>query len=639
MDPYWYARARASEIEVRHGFYDTEPYAELENLIKELAPLNDPLLLDPAYDRLQWYCYLKNNDSKKLEYELEFSQRLEKHHSTSPEYIMLLHRIGEGYERLNEYDSAAYYYETAADIAFSVDDWNQVGGSYFNLAYLRQLQNDTSGYKTYLRKALSFAQKSDNTAFINMLKVLNSLTYARDGEFEMAYTYLHEGLDWFEENDAATWIMESYLNLAEITHLDGKTRMAIEHVQHARKISIDRKLFSYEYNCLTKLHRYYHVVGEDKKAYEVLLLHNSYADSLNNTEQTSESAAMLNQYLNDKKILQDSLERVQQKELDDLAHKTELDQQKNTQYILISGVGFMVVLALILFRGMNRKKKASLIISQQKLEVEQQKDEIESQHQEIRDSIKYAKRIQSAILPPKKLVEKCLPDSFILYKPKDVVAGDFYWLQEINGKIVFAAADCTGHGVPGAMVSVVCNNGLNRSVNEFGLTEPALILDQTRELVIKEFEKSEEEVKDGMDIALCSLVGSSSTSTAESDQFVLQYSGANNALWIIKKDSDQVEVIAADKQPIGQFSQPQPFSQKEIVLQTGDMVYLATDGFADQFGGPKGKKFKAANFKRLLLSIQNHSSSEQKKLIDESFEEWRGNHEQVDDVCIIGVKI
>jgi len=218
-----------------------------------------------------------------------------------------------------------------------------------------------------------------------------------------------------------------------------------------------------------------------------------------------------------------------------------------------------------------------------------------------------------------------LPDSFILYKPKDIVAGDFYWMEHKDGKVLFAAADCTGHGVPGAMVSVVCNNGLNRSVREHGLTEPGKILDKTREIVIEEFERSEEEVKDGMDIALCSLQGNT-----------LQYSGAHNPLWIIR--NGEVLETKADKQPIGKFDKPNPYITHTYELQKGDSIYIFSDGYADQFGGEKGKKFKAANMKRLILSIQDKNMEEQRQLIDAAFEEWKGNLEQLDDVCLIGVK-
>jgi ligand-binding sensor domain-containing protein/serine phosphatase RsbU (regulator of sigma subunit) len=259
-------------------------------------------------------------------------------------------------------------------------------------------------------------------------------------------------------------------------------------------------------------------------------------------------------------------------------------------------------------------------------EAEEQHAIVEERNKEILDSITYAKRIQEAILPPTKLVKEWLPASFILYKPKDIVAGDFYWMEAVEGATIFAAADCTGHGVPGAMVSVVCHTAMNRSVREFGLREPGRILDKTRELVINTFEKSEADVKDGMDIALCSIEGNT-----------LKYAGANNPLWIIRKG--EVLETKATKQPIGLVDNPQPFATHTYQLEVGDAVYIFSDGYVDQFGGEKGKKFKARAFRDLLLSIQGLPMEEQRTAIDSAFEKWRGGLEQVDDVCVIGVKI
>lgn len=251
---------------------------------------------------------------------------------------------------------------------------------------------------------------------------------------------------------------------------------------------------------------------------------------------------------------------------------------------------------------------------------------IEEALNDIQSSIQYAKRIQSAILPPIKVVKEFLPNSFILYKPKDIVAGDFYWMENKEGEVLFAAADCTGHGVPGAMVSVVCNNALNRSVREYGLADPGKILDQTREIVIQEFEESDEDVKDGMDIALCAIEGN-----------VLKYAGANNPLWIVR--NGEIIETKAEKQPIGKFDHQTPYTTHTFELQQGDTIYIFSDGYVDQFGGEKGKKFKTANFKKLLLSIQHESMEKQHVLIDEMFEKWRGDLEQLDDVCVIGVRV
>ncbi len=306
--------------------------------------------------------------------------------------------------------------------------------------------------------------------------------------------------------------------------------------------------------------------------------------------------------------------------------KQDLAQEAQRRYFLYGGVLLLLIFGVFMYNRFRITRKQKHIIEEQKLEVDRQKETIEESHKEITDSIAYAKRIQSAILPPNSLIEKHLENAFVLYKPKDVVAGDFYWLEVKEGKTIFAAADCTGHGVPGAMVSVICNNALNRSVREFNITSPGKILDKARELVIQEFEKSEEEVKDGMDIALCSLDGQK-----------LSYAGANNPLWLIR--NGEIIETKADKQPIGKFEGFKNFTTHEIDLQKGDTIYVFSDGYADQFGGEKGKKFKTKALRELLLNIQSKSMTEQKEIINQRFETWRGKFEQIDDVCFIGVRI
>ena len=260
--------------------------------------------------------------------------------------------------------------------------------------------------------------------------------------------------------------------------------------------------------------------------------------------------------------------------------------------------------------------------------ITEQNKKISQKNKDITDSITYAKRLQEAILPPHSYIKSILPDNFVLYKPKDIVAGDFYWLENNEDEVLFAAADCTGHGVPGAMVSVVCSNALNRAVKEFVIKEPAKILDKVRELVIETFEKSESEVKDGMDISLCSF---------NKITKVLQWAGANNPIWFIQKN--KWNEIKPNKQPIGKYSQLRPFTNHQIELNTGDTLFIFTDGFADQFGGPKGKKFKYKKIKEIILENINLSLEEQKQKLETAFENWKGSLEQVDDICFIGIRV
>lgn len=257
---------------------------------------------------------------------------------------------------------------------------------------------------------------------------------------------------------------------------------------------------------------------------------------------------------------------------------------------------------------------------------------LEHKNNQITDSLKYAKHIQDAILPSLNTVKEYLEESFIVYKPKDIVAGDFYWIHaKNNGEILFAAADSTGHGVPGAMVSVVCTNAMNQAVKEFGLTDPGQILDKVRELVSASFQASDtDEIRDGMDISLCLI---------DKDKRLLKWAGANNPLWIIRENSDELEVIKPDKQSVSKTDLPKPFTTHTVQLNSGDCFYLFTDGYADQFGGSAAKKYMQKRIKKLLLSIYKKTMSSQKKLITDNLLHWMGNLEQVDDICFIGVKL
>ena len=305
-----------------------------------------------------------------------------------------------------------------------------------------------------------------------------------------------------------------------------------------------------------------------------------------------------------------------------------IEEQKSIIWLSAIFLLIVSILGILAYRSYRLKNKANILIVQQKEEIEEQHEVLEEQHREITDSINYAKRIQDAILPPLKLVKGYMPDSFILYQPKDIVAGDFYWMEGVNNLIIFAAADCTGHGVPGAMVSVVCHNAMNRAVREFMLVEPHEILNKTRDIVTETFEKSDEDVRDGMDVALCTI----NTETNK-----LSFSGANNGLYFIR--DGQLTQIKPDKQPIGRYDDAKPFTKHDMDLEKGDVIYTFSDGYADQFGGPKGKKFMYKPFRELLLSIHKKPMEEQQELLMNAFENWRGAMEQVDDVCVIGVRI
>jgi serine phosphatase RsbU (regulator of sigma subunit) len=300
-------------------------------------------------------------------------------------------------------------------------------------------------------------------------------------------------------------------------------------------------------------------------------------------------------------------------------------------------VATILIVYLLIILSIRRVKlqneKLEQTVQERTQEIADQKTKIEDINRDIVDSIKYAKRIQNTILPDIFQLKKQFPKHLVFYRPKDIVSGDFYWSEQVGDYQLLAAVDCTGHGVPGAFVSLVGYNGLMRSVNEVGLYKPNEILNKLRNIVTESFKaQNQQEVKDGMDMALIAL----NYSTNE-----LLFAGANNPC-IIVRNGDLIE-LKGDKQPIGQFENPVPFTLHTFQLQENDCIYLYTDGYIDQFGGPTahsgGKKFKSKPFKELLARISNKPIDEQQEILIQHFEDWKGELEQVDDVCVLGIKI
>lgn len=357
-------------------------------------------------------------------------------------------------------------------------------------------------------------------------------------------------------------------------------------------------------------------------------------DSLDSSGKSAELKRLRNEHELRAAHIADSIKFAQLKQLQDaeitaknaLLERKEAEQERNA-LIRWGLIGIVVVLLALGYYIYIKYKQTQ----KQKQLLNEAYEELEEKNTEITDSIQYAKRIQTAILPEDKIVKQYLAESFVLYLPKDIVAGDFYWMHPTSEEeVLFAVCDCTGHGVPGAMVSVVCNSGLNRAVDEYNCQTPAEILDKTRQLVVAEFSKSteKENIKDGMDVALCRF---------NSEEKSIQFAGANNPLWIVR--NGEVIIVKGDKQSIGYSDNTTPFTNHKIQLQKGDSFYLFSDGYPDQFGGSRGKKLKSSGFKELLLNIQGAPMEEQRAQLNSYLKEWRGNYEQLDDVCVIGVRI
>lgn len=519
------------------------------------------------------------------------------------------------------------------DRAYAINDSmeNYLWGS-FNLGSKAIYYYNRGNYDSslvYHYKSLQAVLKTDSqwgiaNGYYNYGNSLNESGF-KDSSQKM----WNKAMEICEENDMIALQVYIYNSFSTRAQEEGNYPLALKY----RNLAMEGALYTNDLGAQRNAHKgfykIYEATGQYKKAFEHLkAIYDSESD---NESKVGSLAQMRYELMYEQIALQDSLTMANELNEEKL-RKQEAESAANRNSVIIIAVLILLIISLIAgfysYRAFKQKQKLAEAIEEQKQQVEQSNLMLESKNKEITDSIRYAKRIQTAILPPLQLVENALPDSFIIYEPKDIVAGDFYWLEQKEDRVLFAAADCTGHGVPGAMVSVVCHNGLNRSVREHNLLDPGKILDKTREIIVQEFEKSEDKVNDGMDIALCSLKGKE-----------LYYAGAHNPLWIIRNGSEEIEEIKADKQPIGKFERSLPFNSHRIELEKGDTVYIFSDGFTDQFGGDKGKKFKAKNFKKLLLSVSQESLANQKEKIQAAFDEWKGQLEQLDDVCVIGVRV
>lgn len=488
------------------------------------------------------------------------------------------------------------------------------------IVYMEMEQADSSIY--FLKKAEALMLEMgefDPNLYGNLGNSYMSLN-----NYKLAIENYKKCIENFEQNRAidqsiAVW----YFSYAGALMKLNKNEEALKYLTKSKNV-IGNNIYTREARSLfTIIGELNLKLGNYRAAAEAFETLSSIKDSLYNIDNSQLTSDLSEKYQTEKKLLQ----------IDNLNKEKKLEQEKRINeeqkvFYLVLGSILLSILLIYSFVSIKVKISDNKKIKAKNDLIQLQKEIVEEKSKEILDSIQYAKRLQDAILPNIKLVKEHFLNSFILFKPKDIVSGDFYWMETKGNLVMFAAADCTGHGVPGAMVSVVCANALNKSVNEFNLTDPAKILDKTREFVVNTFTKTGSDVKDGMDISICVY----NTETNE-----LLWSGANNPLWIIRNGAAEIEVITPNKQPIGAFEMKKDFISHSIRVNSGDSIYLFSDGYADQFGGEKGKKFTSSRFRNTILSMQNQSMIEQKETLNNAFENWKGDLEQLDDVCVIGV--
>ncbi|MCX8079775.1 MAG: tetratricopeptide repeat protein [Bacteroidia bacterium] len=541
-----------------------------------------------------------------------------------------LSNIGLVYSNLREDSLALKYYYQSLKINEEIGNKKGQAGNLVNIGIAYHNLGDFARGLEYYFKALKLNEKIGNKqGQANNLGNIG-IIYSDKKEYARALEYYFKALKIFEEIGDKRSQAINLGNIGFIFLKQKKYHLSEAYLKKAEKLNNELRIIyflKYNYEDLSELCRQ---KGNYKEALEYYKKYIKCRDTIMNDE-------------NQKAIVQKELKFKFEKEkaLKEKEHqkKLEIERKEREKQKIITGfvvVGLILVTVFSLFvinrlkvtrKQKNIIEKQKKIVEEQKLIVEEQKKLVEQKNKDILDSINYAKRIQNAFLPSNAKWKEHLPNSFVLYLPKEIVAGDFYWMEYANNYVYVAVADCTGHGVPGAMVSVVCSNALTKAVLEEKLTETDQILNRTRELVIEKL-TSEDNIRDGMDVGLVRI---------EKNRNTIQFSGANRPLYLINHDKSLTE-IKPDKQPIGRYEDSKPFSKQDIIINKGIRVYLTTDGYADQFGGKKGKKIGTKQFKDMLCStISEYAPNLQKEKLLSYFLQWKGIKEQTDDITIIGI--
>jgi serine phosphatase RsbU (regulator of sigma subunit) len=562
----------------------------------------------------------KGNYSKALTLYFE-GMEIAQNIKSNDDYLFCMAGLGDLYYQLGNILKALETQKSVLELSTKIGNDTRKADCLNRLGMIYRDLNRTVVSHNYYDKAIQASKKIND---LNSLAIAyggkGSLFFA-EGEFDIATNYFQQQLEIGNELGELESITSSLTNLAKIDYEKKRFKQGIEKAKKALSLLNSNGLLNQKRNVTDALYTLYVANKDNANALKMLQNSISYRDTLNSKEQILKVAAIEFDIKSQKLISQQK-----KKELEFLSiQKTkelETKQQKLFIYLLLIGLIVAGLFSFFIFRALKKNKIIQKILREQKSLVEEK-------NHEILDSINYAKRLQQAFLPRESSIKLFFEDGFILYKPKDIVAGDFYWMEEMDGKYYFAAADCTGHGVPGAMVSVVCSIVLNRTLKEFRITDPGKILDKAKELVVETYSKSVDEVKDGMDISLGVFNPFDQT---------LQWAGANNGIYIIKKNDEFIE-IKPNKQSVAFTEKTAPFITHTHKLEKGDSLYLFTDGFADQFGGAKEKKFKYKSLKESILKNHTLPMHLQRQMLEEIFYNWKNDLEQVDDILLIGFKI
>ncbi len=613
--------------------------SDYEKSLDIYKKINNLQGISRCYNNIGIYYQYKGNRLKALEY-YQKALKISEENNYDGRVAYLYNNIGIIHEGLNDTTKALHYYKKALNMHKKFGYKEGIYRAYCNIGDIYNTIENCKKAQVFYKKALDIAIAMNSKYELSFVYSIIAKGYENCKKYDKAEEYYVKSLEIANKIGDSTGIAWAKTGLSKINFIKNNYDLALKFAESAlniaqkvREKSLLKRIYATLYKVYAKNARY-------KDAFETHLKYKNISDSLLNEEKIRNATRLEYQYQYEKEKQQQKLKQ-KQKELE---HQQALAKQKTIRNTFVIGFVFIAILLILIFKNLQRKKKNNRILRMQKEEIEhknaelsQMNHEITIQNQEIShinrhitSSINYAKKIQTALFPSAKMMEELFPHSFIFYQPLEIVSGDFYWIRKINHYKIVVTADCTGHGVSGAFMSLLGIAFLNEIARKRNLTKASEILDNLREEINFALGQKGEETttNDGIDLALCII--DEKTGHA-------QFAGAYNPMYHFK--NGQLTEFKGDRKPISVTEDKEPYTNQEFKIEKNDTLYFFTDGFPDQFGGKHGRKFMMKNFRKLLIDIHNLPMAEQKDILEKELNTWQNNYPQVDDILVVGIRI
>lgn len=573
--------------------------------------------------------------SNGLSYHLKALQLAEKINDTET-YSYACNSIGNIYSLMKQYDLAIEYFNKSLDIAIKTNNDRSKAINYNNIGEVYEFMGNYSEALHYYTLSLEYNQKINNIKGLGISYDCIGTIYKKLKQFDKSLEFYKKGAEMHRTHKEHLFYSISLKNIASIY-------LEINQLQSAEKYLQEALTFALKSSSKTTLSQVYKLLSileekrdNCKKSLLFERLHSIYSDSVWNDENSSKLTKLQAAYNSEKQ--KSAIEKL---ELEKVLNEKTIERKNIQNLFLIVSIIFISIILVVIFQNYRQKEKinhhlasqAELILKKNRA-LERQKKRIESFNNRITDSLNYAQRIQQALLPSENVIKATFKDHFIFHRPLEIVSGDFYWIHKRNNEIIFAVADSTGHGVPGALMSMLGISFLNELALNSAISSASDFLNQLRDSVIKSLNQvgAIQELKEGISISLCII---------RPDENRIYYSGAQNFMIASYFDGSTYELVTfyGDKMPIGLYPKMNTFKEEVISMHNLRTLYLFTDGFIDQFGDKTNTRYQTANFIRLLKNICPLPMEEQRDRLQNEFESWKGRSEQIDDVLVIGIQI